>query len=133
MVNESIPSNPYGSPINRAIEEEPESSRGAGIEQLFGQRTSILKTKLEVFASELFERLRIREQNIQGISEDHERLTAMIEKVTRQADYHLRDRQDTTPLHEQQFQLQEQRREQDVSCWRDTVDVMRDFLLVWEA
>jgi hypothetical protein len=113
---------------------EPDAAMaGEGMQQLFDQRTSILKTKLEVFATEIFDRLRIRQQNLSAIDRNEERLSLMITDVSRQANYMMRDRNDALGLERLQFDLEAQKREQDTSCWRDTADVMKDFLEVWEA
>src|SRR5437868_612822 len=78
--------------------EAPAESTGAGIEQWFESRTAILKTKLEVFGMEIFDRLRIRQQNLSAIDSNQERLSTLIATVTRQADYMMRDRRDVLSL-----------------------------------
>ncbi len=116
-----------------SVEEPLPENRGAGIEQLFESRTAILKTKLEVFASEIFDRLHIRQKNLLAIDCNREQLGTLIADVTRQADYLLRDRRDVLSLQQIDFDLEKERREQETSCWRDVADVMKDFLEVWEA
>src|SRR4051812_7148223 len=131
MAHEFIPAS-----ASYAFDTSPEPAAamaGEGMQQLFDQRTSILKTKLEVFAAEIFDRLRIRQQNLSSIASDQERLGPLITDVTRQANYMMRDRNDALTLERLQFELEAQKREQDTSCWRDTADVMKDFLEVWEA
>jgi hypothetical protein len=109
------------------------SKQDRGLDQLFDQRTSILKTKLEVFASELLDRLRIRTQNLTRISEDQERMAGMLETIVRQANYHLRDHKEKPLFYQLHFDLEQQKRSEDVECWRDVAQVMKDFLNVWEA
>jgi|ERR1043166_3358778 hypothetical protein len=131
MASEFIPTPP--SYAFAPAGEAPADRAGPNIEQLFNERTQILKTKLEVFASEILDRLRIRQQNLAAIDSAFERVGQLTADVTRQADYLLRDRRDIFSVQQLGFDLERQKREEDVSCWRDTADVMKDFLEVWEA
>ena len=106
---------------------------GLDLENLFGHKGRILHTKLEVFASEIFERFRIRVQNLASIDQDENKLYLLLEKLDRQARYHTRDHIEKRVLYELLFKVKQERREQDVECWRDIVMVMRDFLYTWDA
>ena len=110
-----------------------EVEKDGGLDRLFDQRTAILRTKLEVFASELLDRLRIRTRNLVAISENHERLNQMVEATSRQANYHFRDHKEKSVFYQLSFDLERQKRSEDVECWRDVADVMKDLLNVWEA
>ena len=57
----------------------------------------------------------------------------MLEKLDRTARYHLRDHREKEPFYKQMFELEKEKRDQDVTCWNDVVMVMRDFLTTWEA
>jgi len=103
------------------------------IENLFEQRRRIVHTKLEVLASEIFERMRIRTVNLGKTEHDKDRLYEMLRLLERQANYHLREHQDKRVLYEVLFKVKQEERQQDVECWRDIVLVMRDFLYAWEV
>jgi len=123
----------------RIIRAEQNSSRysfGAGddaLDDLINQKTRILNTKLEVLVLEIVERLRLRSHNIERLDTDGYRATLMLSKLSTQADYHVRDHGDKRVFYELIFNLERERREEDVECWRDIVNVMRDLLGVWEA
>jgi hypothetical protein len=106
---------------------------GDALDDLIGQKTRILNTKLEVLVLEIVERLRLRSHNIERLNADRYGATLMLSKLSAQANYHLRDHGDKRVFYEVIFNLERERREQDVECWRDIVEVMRDLLAVWEA
>jgi hypothetical protein len=110
-----------------------EAEKNSGLDRLFDQRTVILKTKLEVFACELLDRLRIRTKNLLTISENQERLGQMVEAMSLQANYHFRDHKEKSVFYQLSFDLERQKRSEDVECWRDVAEVMKDLLNVWEA
>jgi hypothetical protein len=103
------------------------------IENLFEQKRRIVHTKLEVLASEIFERMRIRTVNLGKIGHDKDRLYEMLLKLDRQANYGRRDHQEKRVLYEVLFKVKQEERQQDTECWRDIVLVMRDFLYAWEV
>jgi hypothetical protein len=108
-------------------------SPGLDLDAVFGNKGRVLRTKLEVFASEIFERFRIRLQNLALIEEDQNKLYDLLDKLDRQARYHLREHAEKRVLYEFLFKVKQERRAQDVECWRDVVMVMRDFLYTWDA
>ena len=105
----------------------------AEIENLFEQKRRIVHTKLEVLASEVFERMRVRTLNLGKIGHDKDRLYKMLVDLDRQANYHLREHQDKRVFYEVLFKVKQEERQEDVECWRDIVLVMRDFLYAWEV
>jgi hypothetical protein len=105
----------------------------SALDDLIGGKARILNVKLAVFASEIIERLRLRVLNQERIDSDEEQVRQLIDTTDRQARYHFREHHDKRVLYETLFELREERRSQDVECWRDIVDVMRDFLTVWES
>jgi len=113
----------------------PSLPRGesSALDDLIGGKARILNVKLAVFASEIIERLRLRVLNQERIDSDEEQVRELIQTTDRQARYHFREHHDKRVLYETHFELREERRSQDVECWRDIVDVMRDFLTVWES
>lgn len=102
-------------------------------DQFVHRKTRILNTKLEVLAFELHHRLIIRTENLSRIEADKEHATEMLLSVQRQANYLMRPRKDEAPHQKQLFELERERRQQDVEAWRDVAMLMRDFLYAWEA
>lgn len=103
------------------------------IDRLLGEKHRILKVKLEVLASEIFQRLEIRKQNLDRLLNDELILSNVLlyfEPSSSRAPYRPAFPE---KLYQEKLDLGKQRREQDVECWRDVVMVMRDFLSVWEA
>jgi len=105
----------------------------ASLDHLLQGKSRLLRTKLEVLAAELCTRLAIWDRNLARIGNEKGNVEALLEQCTRLARYHLRDQKDVGRLRDSAAQLETQRREQDVQCWRDVVLVMRDFLDVWEV
>jgi hypothetical protein len=103
------------------------------LENLVHQNTRILNTKLDVLAALILERLRLREDNLLRIDTDKTNATGLLERLAVAARYHLREHRDKTVFYQTLFDLERERREQDVECWRHVVDVMRDFLIFWDA
>ena len=112
---------------------KPTNGSKTALDQLLGGKSRILRTKLDVLALEMKERLRIWDRNLERIDRDKERVTEIAERISRLANYHFRDHREKSELYEELANLETERRSQDVECWRDIVMVMRDFLGVWEA
>lgn len=104
-----------------------------GLENLLHNKSQILRTKLEVFALEILDRLGHRERNLRRIADTTGQVDDALRRVGRLATYQLRSARELEPLYRQRFQLDQERRSQDTDAWRDFVPVMRDFLEVWEA
>ena len=92
-----------------------------------------MKTKLEVLAAEILQRLNIRDVNVTRIGHDQNLLKQIVQFLSVQANYQQRQPKEKNPFYEKEFDLEKERRAQDVECWRDVVLVMRDFLTIWEA
>src|SRR6266404_7423590 len=103
------------------------------LDLLLNLKSRILRSKLEVLASEIYTRLNLADRNLGRINDEKARVQEMIIKFTRLANYHLREHKDQNLLYQHIFDLETQRRSEDVECWRDIVMVMRDFLEVWDA
>ena len=110
-----------------------ESRSGGSIEQLVGQRTRILKTKLEVFATEIAERLAIRTRNLKSLIYDDLLLSNTLLYFEPSSGKGLYQAKFPERLYGKRFDIEKERREKDVECWRDVSMVMRDFLVAWEA
>src|SRR5262245_37950156 len=103
------------------------------IYDLFADKRRISRTKLEMFAAEIFERLRLRTVNLGRLDRARTDLYAMLHNLDRQARYRMREHQEKRVLYELLFKAKQEERLQDVECWRDIVLVMRDFLNAWDA
>jgi hypothetical protein len=134
LLNDILRAEKGDEPRNYAGSPSESKSANAAVDQLFGQRTFILRTKLEVFTSELFDRLRIRSQNLVNITENQEALRKVLGKMARQVLYNMRPfPTDDSGLYRLVFDLETQKRGEQVECWRDVAQVMKDFLETWEA
>jgi hypothetical protein len=122
-----LPENPY-----QPSQLEPRAEEDS-LDQMIHLNTRILNTKLEVIASHVTERLRIHRRNLERIDADRTLLVEMLRKIREAALYHLTERDERRILYQKFFELEEERREQDVECWRDLVLVMRDGLTFWDA
>ena len=103
------------------------------LDHLFHSKSRILRTKLEVLASEIQARFAIWDRNLDRLNDDKINVELQLGESTRLARYHLREPNEATRFREASLQLDSQRRDQDIQCWRDVVQVMRDFLNNWEV
>lgn len=110
-----------------------EEVSGSSIDDFIHGRSRILRTKLEVLACEIRERLQIRVKNLERIDDDKVHTSALLVDLDRRAHYLTRQHKEKAPFYDQLFKLEQERRLQEVECWRDVVMVMRDFLYAWEA
>ncbi len=116
-----------------ATVDEPAVTDFGGLEELLHLRSQVLETKLKVLAAEVLERFQLRDQNLELVDAQQERVRAVMPHLVRQARYRLREPRDNALFYQQSFQLEEERRSQRIGCWQDVARVMRDFLDVWEA
>ncbi len=103
------------------------------LSELFETETRIVRTKLEILAGEIHGRLHIHANNLHRIDRDKEFAQDMLNRLDHAARYHLREHSEKSFLYRALFTLEQERRTQDVECWRDVVMVMRDFLEIFEA
>ena len=106
---------------------------GAPLDLLLHSKSRILRTKLDVLATEIVARLGIWNRNLERIHGKKAVVEELLDQSKRLARYHLRDQRDVGRLREDALKLDTQQREEDVQCWKDVVLVMRDFLTAWEA
>lgn len=110
------------------------ASSSGFIDDLIDQRKSILAAKLDVLTAELHERLSIRKDNIASFIYDECKLGSMISQLYfTTGGYIDKSPRRMASLEKQGFDIQKERRDQDVECWRDIVMLTKDFLSVWEA
>src|SRR5438132_1342438 len=95
--------------VGYGLQKGSERAENFSIDDFVHTRTRILNTKLEVLAS------------------------AMLVDLDRRSNYLARQHKEKAPFYGQLFKLEQERRLQDVECWRDVVLVLRDFLDAWEA
>jgi ribosomal protein L30/L7E len=103
------------------------------LDDFIHRKSRIQGSKLDVLAAEIVARLGLRRTNLERIVEDKDRLRDMIGNTSRLANYGLRDQRDVTRMSQGLFDLDAERRKQDVDSWKDVVMVLRDFLYTWEA
>ena len=103
------------------------------LDHLLHSKSRILRTKLEVLASEIQARFALWDRNRERIHTGKGSVEALLDQSTHLARYHLQHQRDVTRLHESALRLESERRHEDIQCWRDVVQVMRDFLDAWET
>lgn len=103
------------------------------LENLLHSKSRILRTRLEVLASEIQARFAIWDRNLERIDHGKEQVETLLNESSRLCRYHLRDSSEATRLRESVWQLDSQQRQEDIQCWRDVVQAMRDFLNAWEG
>lgn len=119
---------------SRQYAPDPDTQTGMSVDELIGHRKDILATKLDVLTAQMHERLDLRTKHTGSLDYDECRLGTAMRMVYVQSGRYIQgaDRR-MTGLQKQGFDLEEQRRKQDVECWRDVAMITRDFLGVWEA
>lgn len=103
------------------------------LDDLLHQKSRIFASKLEVLAAAMIVRIGLLTHNLERIESDCEHIQSSLDTLDRQARYHLREHRDKNVLYQTLFRLEEERRSQGVECWRDIFDVLREFLVAWEA
>ena len=109
------------------------SESASALDDLLHSKSRILRTKLEVLASEIQVRFAMWDRNLERIGGDKGQVETLLNESSRLARYHLREPNEATRLRESSLQLDSQQRQEDIQCWRDIVLVMRDFLEAWEV
>ena len=103
------------------------------LNELFEVERRIVRTKLEVLAAEMHGRLVVHANNLSRVDRDKEFTLETFARLDVAARYHLREQSDKNTFYRTLFSLEQERRSQDVECWRDLVMVMRDFLIMFET
>ena len=122
----------YAPSNDRTLDDSP-SEQEINLGGFIGQKSRLLRTKLEVLALEMATRFHVRDRNIDQIANDKGNVEQMLASLTRLSNYHLREHRDKAPLYQKLFDLEAERRKQEADCWSDVAMVMRDFLYAWEA
>lgn len=113
--------------------DSPTADPAGTLDHLLHSKSRILRTKLEVLASEMQARFAMWDRNLERIDDGKGQVETMLNESGRLARYHLREPNEATRLRESSLQLDSQQRQEDIQCWRDTAQVMRDFLNAWEV
>lgn len=119
---------------NRGETSELDSAKAdSALEDLIHGKSQILGKKLEILSAEIRWRLHLASQNLAHLETDQSRLQDSLNRLDRAAHYHLLEHQEKSPFYRKLFDIETEKRSQQVECWRDVVMVMKDFLAVWEA
>jgi hypothetical protein len=102
-------------------------------DDLMHSKSRIQRGKLEVLASEIVARFGLWDRNLSRIDGSRTHIQDLLGTASRLARYRLRPTHDPDHLKRQLMDLEKERRGQDLECWRDVTNVMRDFLSVFEA
>ena len=111
----------------------PSVENDSSLDEIIHQKSDLQSRKLDILAAEMRWRLYLASKNLYAVGQDEARLETMVAQLDRQANYQLRSHDEKAPLYRQLFTLRAERRSQQTDCWRDVVQVMRDFLVAWEA
>ena len=123
-----LASQSYELPTANAELEQDDNS----LDVLLSQRSGILSTKLDVFMIELLERMNLRTKNLDRIDHDECSVRNLISDFHQTTGGYAQDGKERFGLYRQLLDIEKERRDQDVECWRDLVTVMRDVLSAWE-
>ena len=127
-------SNVEGVNRNGPVDVRPIPADSHAVDSLIHHRPRILRTKLAALATQIVERVRIRDSHqgtIEGLLLDCANgLLPFSDEVhfLKSSDFALR-----AFWLEQKAKLTTEARSQDVECWRDVAQLMTEFLSVWEA
>ena len=103
------------------------------LDRLIHSKSRIQRGKLEVLASEIVARFGLWDRNLSRIDGYRAHIQELLGTASRMARYRLRPTHDPDHLKRQLLDLEKERRGQDLDCWRDVTNVMRDFLSVFEV
>ncbi len=105
------------------------------LDEFVGQRSKILKSKLDVLLQEIWVRLGIKSQNLNKLDNDLSKVRSQLSDLSNRAYFHgdTGEREEFQQLRQIRFEMEKEQREQDVSCWNDIVKVMHEVLNTWEA
>jgi len=123
----------YGANHARQSQRQPADAAADSLDDLIHQKSAILGRKLDILAAEIWWRLHLSGQNLAALNDEKARLQEMLNRLHVAATYHLREHQDKGIVYRRLFDLDTEQRTERIECWRDVVQVMRDFLYAWDA
>ena len=105
------------------------------LDEFVGQRSKILKSKLDVLLQEIWIRLGIKSQNLNKLDNDLSKVRSQLSDLSNRSYFHgdTSEREEFQQLRQIRLEMEKEQREQDVSCWNDIVKVMHEVLNTWEA
>ena len=107
----------------------------SALEAILDGRTELAETRLAVTAVQIIERLRIRARNLKQLLD--EELSIDNKLLGIQGQFPPGFNKDLfgveAQLGQRVSQVQGAQRSEDVECWRDLTNVMRDFLNAWDG
>ena len=109
------------------------NSTDGALEEMINSTSRILNKKLEILSAEIWWRLHLASKNMSDLDADKSCVQYMLNKLDRAAIYHLREHQEKGIFYRKLFDIETEKRSEQVECWRDVIMVMKDFLFVWEA
>ncbi len=112
-----------------------ERAQPSALEAILNGRTELAETRLAVTAVQIVERMRIRARNLKQLLD--EELTVSNKLLEIQGLFPPGFNKDLLGVEAQMnqsiSQIKGAQRREDVECWRDLTNVMRDFLNAWEG
>ena len=92
-------------------------------------RTELTETRLAVTATQIIERLRLRAGTLQDLLGEE----LAVDSKMLQADRAGLGTMGLDALEQRMSQIKNSQRRENIECWRDLTNVMRDFLNAWEG
>ncbi len=124
-----------GKNISHNPEPQRETAQHSALESILSGRTELAETRLAVTAVQIIERLRIRAKNLKELLDEELSIDNKLLRI--QGQFPAGFNKDLfgieAQLDQRVSQIQGAQRREDVECWRDLTNVMRDFLNAWEG
>lgn len=112
-----------------------ERAQHSALEAILNGRTELAETRLAVTAVQIIERLRIRARNLKQLMDEELSIDNRLLEI--QGQFPSGFNKDLFGIEAQMnqsiSQIKGAQRREDVECWRDMTNVMRDFLNAWEG
>ncbi len=122
-------------PMKSHPEPNRERAQHSALEAILNGRTELAETRLAVTAVQIIERLRIRARNLKQLFDEELSIDNKLLQI--QGQFPSGFNKDLFGIEAQMDQrvslVQSAQRREDVECWRDLTNVMRDFLNAWES
>jgi hypothetical protein len=113
-----------------------ETAQQSALESILNGRTELTETRLAATAVQIIERLRIRAKNLKELVAEELSIGTKLLQLKGggfPADFNKEIMGLEAQLDQRSSQNQSAKRREDVECWRDLTNVMRDFLNAWEG
>lgn len=113
-----------------------ETAQQSALESILNGRTELAETRLAVTAVQIVERLRLRAKNLKQLVDEELSIgtkSLQLKGGGFPAYFNKEIMGLEAQLEQRTSQNQSAQRREDVECWRDLTNVMRDFLNAWES